>query len=84
MIIVFFLNWLGVCSNGKLTFLWTKPVTLAVIHGAAVRVGDAVTPTPRWRWRVGAVAGVERVDTVDAGVVQWLTLVAHPIASAPR
>ena len=75
VIIVFFLNWLGVCSNGKLTFLWTKPVTLAVIHGAAVRVGDAVTSTPRWRWRVGRA---------DAGVVQWLTLVAHPIASAPR
>ena len=33
-------------SNGKLTFLWTKPVTFAVIHGTAVRVGDAVTPTP--------------------------------------
>ena len=62
-------------SNGKLTFLWTKPVTFAVIHGAAVRVGDAVTPTPKWRWRAGRA---------DAGVVQWLTLVAHPIASAPR
>jgi len=46
-----------------------------VIHGAAVRVGDAVTPTPRWRWRV---------DRADAGVVQWLVLVALPVALALR